>query len=1212
MRPFHPGAQHRTLAAVVVLALAPLTPLLTVPGSPPAQAAVSTLGLEVPASAVLGDPVQAVATGGPEGARYAWDLDGNGSFETSTGTTPTTVFGFAQGGRRTVSVRMTAGGTKTVARQKVTVARPDTMRVVLDPPNPAPGQKVVARVVTRSDRPAGFSAYVWDVKGVKAQDSSTQVRGKTAGSPAQVLDLSGSGLDVTADPKFSFTMPGGKKRLHDVITVDVTAVNDSGQLSSVGRSVKLDSVYGGLVGDPYQGKAAINCDKVPAGVPAWPCAAMGGADQPLAHVPAVFYDATPTIEVCHTEVSQPRVKEVRISETKNLGYPSPVTIAIGGLNANPGNRPAQAEQRRGPKQKCVQEGALTQSWDWGDGTVTQGGVGESGKGFVYPHTYDEPGTYKVKLTTKVPYFLEGENHTFDKLKRFTAFTTRTIVVGESLCGAVKLNGIAATLEGSAGPKGPIGCFGVRRSLDDTHDVYLTGGQKLRLNGVPVTSTQGVQPVIDPATATVTVTAGQLTAKYTALEGTGVGRDRVVAGPTSTIVVPEPTYDAQLGGSFAALPAVAADPKALGNQVYGLGITAAQVYLSPNGDPREKLFTEMPAPLTGSTPPLVVTDPLTHAVIAPSGAGATPSAAERGSFPGVDTDFEIDLSGMDLGAFTVTTGALGHRKTGGWVGRVTLDVANLGTFEAPFAPPADDAGDCPSTTGPSGVSLTSGGGFEYGGVKALFNPPLAIGPVGLTCLAIKGSSDPFVMSGKAQAQFPVTAPLLTIDACLAFAVLHAGQSGSGCEKTLVASEDTVWFRATGLVRLLGVVDLAKGSIDVTMGSSYQAAAVHGEVGVDFDVFKGSAFVDGTMIFEPEFAYSLIGGLKLCADFGIEFCANAQVGVSSKGYGACASLGGVVYLKDHGWKVFFASCDLKKYLAVQRGIHSTQRGTSATSEMPNGLAKAAYVVHGDGGAPPDLVVGRPDGTRLTDDGKGYQELEGATITKFPADDVTTITLDHPLGGTWDITAKSSTTCGGAGCTTTTPNITVELQTPIPEPVVTGTVTGSGSQRTLQYDAQLDPGDDLVLQEQGPFGTRLLGSAAAAGHTFAIPTAGVAEQRTVTAIIERNGIPYRTIAVDSYQAPPASKLAVPANLQVVVQGGSSKASWEPVPGAKTYEVRGVLSDGRTVRTQVSGTQVTLPGVTSFTGGNLTVRALGTVGLDSAVRTAKLTPVPRVKVSW
>ena len=54
-------------------------------------------------------------------ARYEWDLDGNGTYETDTGTTPTTSTTYATSGNRTVGLRVTdnKGATSTTTKTVV-------------------------------------------------------------------------------------------------------------------------------------------------------------------------------------------------------------------------------------------------------------------------------------------------------------------------------------------------------------------------------------------------------------------------------------------------------------------------------------------------------------------------------------------------------------------------------------------------------------------------------------------------------------------------------------------------------------------------------------------------------------------------------------------------------------------------------------------------------------------------------------------------------------------------------------------------------------------------------------------------------------------------------------------------------------------------------------------------------------------------------------
>lgn len=1212
----------RPLALALLLGITPVAVATGAPLLPErAAAAAVTVDFSAPDSATLGDLVQVVADGGP-GATYEWDLDGDGTFEVDGGSDPATAFGFSQAGSRSVAVRVTgADGSTSTRTASVDVLRPTTATLVLDPPDPAPGDLVKATVLTRTDDPGGVAAYVWDVEGVQARDGSATLDKPGERVPGQVLDL-GAGRDVTTKPSFSFRMPSGRGNLGRSVDLSVAVVDGSGSKLTVERSVILEKPVQGSGQDPYTGKTVDCNDPQSSKVPAWPCAAISYTGVAVADVGLVFRDASPTVEVCYQEVTQNAgggIPRLEITELKELGYPAPEAIALGGdLVSTPGartTRTAQDEPRDGSaridsKEKCIDKGALTQKWEWGDGTTSDGGIGESGnKGFVYVHAYDEPGTYEVTLHTRVPYLVtksgtSGTKGSFTQLKYFNATRTTTVDVEPSVCGPVLLNQVPVTVDLPLSDMA--GCFGIQRSTDGTHDVYLPAGPLL-LNGIAI---EGAA-IVDPVTATISSPGGTLTAKLSSFEGGAVAVSRQVVAPTPVIQVPPPAPDAQAGGVYASLPAVPVDPTLPANTVKGLGVTAVQALLSPTGKPLVRLYTKLPSPLNGETAPLILTNTRPQARY-PAGPAA------RGSIPGVETDFEIDLGGVDMGAFRINKGVLAHRTTGGWVGEVDLDVAGLGNFAAPYIPDTGtSSGKCSETTGPSGIELSDSGDFVFGGARATFAPALTLGPLGLTCLAIKGKAEPLTLEGKAAADFPAGSGFVTIDACLAMAVLRAGQTGVGCDSSAKPTQDAVWFRAQGQVGLADVVTLGRGYAEVLAGSGYQSAKVGGEVTIDKSIFFGKAFVDGQMVFSPQFAYSLIGGIELCADLVIDFCADAQAGVSSKGFGACISVGGAVYLKGSGWKVFFASCDLKSYLSVARTVERRRAGTSAVATMPPGTSKAAFVVHRVGaGAPPTLRLTGPGGAVTTDDGRSYQEKpDGTVITKFVEEGVTTITVQGPAAGQWTVAAEPELVgCSPrGGCSYQTPDISLDLQTPIPEPEVTGTVVGTGRERTLQYAADLDAGDELVLVEEGSLGTRLLGSVPARDSaSFTIPTAGSAEPRTITAIIERNGIPYREITLASYQAPSAVGLSLPAGLEVVAQGSEAEATWEPVPGARGYEVVADLGDGRVVRVLTDGPSAVLPGVTAFTPGTVRVRALGEVGLDSGARSTTLTPLTRVRVRW
>ena len=130
----------------------------------------------VPALAVsphvvpTGQPVtfSAAAAVDPDGTivRYEWDLDGNGSFETDTGQTPSLSRTFATPATVQVSVRVTDddGRTAQTARTLRVSAPPRPSFTVT--PNPvSPGREVIFDASGSTDLDGSVAGYEWDLDG---------------------------------------------------------------------------------------------------------------------------------------------------------------------------------------------------------------------------------------------------------------------------------------------------------------------------------------------------------------------------------------------------------------------------------------------------------------------------------------------------------------------------------------------------------------------------------------------------------------------------------------------------------------------------------------------------------------------------------------------------------------------------------------------------------------------------------------------------------------------------------------------------------------------------------------------------------------------------------------------------------------------------------------------------------------------------------------
>jgi uncharacterized membrane protein YgcG len=133
-----------------------------------------TLSASVPNAVPLNTQITFTDTGAsdPNGGgaitKYEWDLDGNGTFEQSTGTTPTASHSYGSNGTRTVKVRVTgsAGATAVATYTLVALNQPPAISSLTASPNPAVvGQPVTLTAAATDPEGHGIARYDWDLDG---------------------------------------------------------------------------------------------------------------------------------------------------------------------------------------------------------------------------------------------------------------------------------------------------------------------------------------------------------------------------------------------------------------------------------------------------------------------------------------------------------------------------------------------------------------------------------------------------------------------------------------------------------------------------------------------------------------------------------------------------------------------------------------------------------------------------------------------------------------------------------------------------------------------------------------------------------------------------------------------------------------------------------------------------------------------------------------
>jgi PKD repeat protein len=182
-----------------------------------------------PSPVLSGVPVSLNASGStdPDGSivKYEWDLDGNGTYETSTGTTPSSSRTFAANGEYTLGLRVTDNltGTDTTTRSIKVGPQPPTAAFTANPNPAVVGGSIHYDASASKDPDGSIVKYEWDFDGNGTYETST---GTTAAAD-RVYGTPGSfsiGLRVTDNSGTSATA-----------TVPVTV--NSGGVSNYGDAV---------------------------------------------------------------------------------------------------------------------------------------------------------------------------------------------------------------------------------------------------------------------------------------------------------------------------------------------------------------------------------------------------------------------------------------------------------------------------------------------------------------------------------------------------------------------------------------------------------------------------------------------------------------------------------------------------------------------------------------------------------------------------------------------------------------------------------------------------------------------------------------------------------------------------------------------------------------------------------------------------------------
>jgi hypothetical protein len=369
----------------------------------------------------------------------------------------------------------------------------------------------------------------------------------------------------------------------------------------------------------------------------------------------------------------------------------------------------------------------------------------------------------------------------------------------------------------------------------------------------------------------------------------------------------------------------------------------------------------------------------------------------------------------------------------------------------------------------------------------------------------------------------------------------------------------------------------------------------------------AHIEGFLNFEmlaPKF--NAEAWIEACVDL-ISLCAGARGLISSKGVAICLRLPpfdwqpGFGYVWGGDFDIYWSGCSVgpyKEQINASAAGTAMAAGTGQVLEVKSGLPGFAVTVTGEG-APPKVTLLGPNGEQYTTPDSDEAITEGEYwLIKDPRFNTTSIAVPDPAPGRWELVVDDDSV----------PVTSIQQADGLDEPEVSAKVRGSGHSRQLQYRVTPLEGQVVTFVEDGASAGDIIGVAKGAqGQIRFRPADGTAEQRDIYAVVEQDGFVRDRIKVASYKAPGAFRPPKPQQLRVKRTASALRLSWRRSSGAREYEVRVHLSDGRHLHILTKKTRLSVPKVARALGGSVSVRGISSSGMRGNAVRAKTSPSRR-----
>jgi hypothetical protein len=183
----------------------------------------------------------------------------------------------------------------------------------------------------------------------------------------------------------------------------------------------------------------------------------------------------------------------------------------------------------------------------------------------------------------------------------------------------------------------------------------------------------------------------------------------------------------------------------------------------------------------------------------------------------------------------------------------------------------------------------------------------------------------------------------------------------------------------------------------------------------------------------------------------------------------------------------------------------------------------------------------------------KVPGFTVLQDPAANITWIAIQHG-GGAWKLRLEPGSSAIAK----------VRDASLLPEPHITGRVSGSGRERVLTWRLRPSPRQRVVFWEKGHDVARVIGSTTAGRGSLRFTAASSnSRRRSIEAQVFSFGHPRADITVAHFVAPPPARPGRPKALHVAAAGGGAiRISWKGAPHAGQFVIQVVTGGARLVQ--------------------------------------------------